>query len=45
MSKITTSETFAVTDELMALCDQFESELKSRTEVAKKFAFSVVSAA
>jgi type I restriction enzyme S subunit len=32
-------------DELMALCDQLESELKSRTEVAEKFARSVVSAA
>jgi restriction endonuclease S subunit len=31
-------------DELMALCDQLESELKSRSEVAEKFARSVVSA-
>ena len=32
-------------DELMALCDQLESELNSRSEVAEKFALSVVSAA
>jgi type I restriction enzyme S subunit len=32
-------------DELMALCDQLESELNSRSEVAEKFARSVVSAA
>jgi type I restriction enzyme S subunit len=32
-------------DELMALCDQLESELKSRSQVAEKFARSVVSAA
>lgn len=31
-------------EELMALCDQLESELKSRREVAEKFARSVVSA-
>jgi type I restriction enzyme S subunit len=35
----------AKVDELMALCDQLESELKSRSEVAEKFARSVVSAA
>ena len=34
----------AEVDELMALCDQLESELKSRSEVAEKFARSVVSA-
>jgi type I restriction enzyme S subunit len=34
----------AKVDELMALCDQLESELKSRSEVAEKFARSVVSA-
>jgi restriction endonuclease S subunit len=34
----------AKVDELMALCDQLESELKSRSEVAEKFACSVVSA-
>jgi restriction endonuclease S subunit len=32
-------------EELMALCDQLESELKSRSEVAEKFARSVVNAA
>jgi type I restriction enzyme S subunit len=35
----------AKVEELMALCDQLESELKSRSEVAEKFARSVVSAA
>jgi restriction endonuclease S subunit len=35
----------AKVDELMALCDQLESVLKSRSEVAEKFARSVVSAA
>ena len=35
----------AKVDELMALCDQLESELKSRSELAEKFARSVVSAA
>jgi type I restriction enzyme S subunit len=35
----------AEVDEFMALCDQLESELKSRSEVAEKFARSVVSAA
>jgi type I restriction enzyme S subunit len=34
----------AKVDELMALCDQLEAELKSRSEVAEKFARSVVSA-
>jgi len=32
-------------DELMALCDQLESELKARSEVAEKFARSVMRAA
>lgn len=32
-------------EELMALCDRLESELKSRSEVAEKFARSVVNAA
>ena len=32
-------------DELMAFCDQLESELTSRSEVAEKFARSVVNAA
>ena len=32
-------------EELMALCDQLEAELKSRSEVAEKFGRSVVSAA
>lgn len=32
-------------DELMALCDQLEFELKSRNELAEKFARSVVNAA
>ena len=32
-------------DELMAFCDQLESELKSRSEVVEKFARSVVNAA
>ena len=35
----------AKVDELMALCDQLESMLKSRSEVAEKFAQSVVNAA
>jgi restriction endonuclease S subunit len=35
----------AKVDELMALCDQLESELKVRSEVAEKFARSVVNAA
>ena len=35
----------AKVDGLMALCDQLESELKSRSEVAEKFARSVVNAA
>jgi type I restriction enzyme S subunit len=35
----------AKVDDLMALCDQLESELKSRSEVAAKFARSVVSVA
>ena len=35
----------AKVDELLSLCDQLESELKSRSEVAEKFARSVVSAA
>lgn len=35
----------AKVDELMALCDQLESELKSRSDVGEKFARSVVSAA
>jgi len=35
----------AKVDDLMALCDQLESELKSRSEVAEKFARSVVSSA
>ena len=35
----------AKVDQLMALCDQLESELKARGEVAEKFARSVVNAA
>lgn len=35
----------AKVDELMALCDQLEAELKDRSELAEKFARSVVSAA
>ena len=35
----------AKVDELMALCDQLESDLKSRSVLAEKFARSVVSAA
>ena len=35
----------AKVDELMALCDQLESELVACSEVAEKFARSVVNAA